>query len=31
MVVAFAWLNAVALCVATLCYEVDALLGLLHR
>jgi hypothetical protein len=31
MVVTFGWLSAVALCAATLCYEFDGLLGLLHR
>jgi hypothetical protein len=31
MIVACGWLSAVALSIATLCYEFDGLLSLLHR
>jgi len=31
MVIAYGWLGAVALSVATLCYEFNCLVGLLHR
>jgi hypothetical protein len=31
MIVAYGWFGIVALSVAALCYELDALLGLLQR